>query len=347
MNKKETIKKAWNIYKKSYCLIYLIIVGSFWPIYSLLYTDIEKWYYCGLLFLLLSIFTLTNLFLFEEITNINRRRWLSIISGLLTITGSMMMFYKEYDFLENCADTNDKMMIIMRLMIFSLILLLGIIHIYINIPYKWLTFVITVVGVILIGVFQMDLKLLLIPLIIGVSFGIYFTIKKFIFEFSVITTFVLYTLLAIVFYYVIAIFLPAVLKIGMTYLFFTFILMGYMYFGTKINKWFIKKIDNEQNAHEFDYSYLKNDIFFIYLIVFVSINAANIDSFDKDFIDNVFLIGLAIIQVDWNKLLRKNKIEFPITYFERKDITISRKKKTEIALEELKGKNIFIKMSDK
>ena len=92
------------------------------------------------------------------------------------------------------------------------------------------------------------------------------------------------------------------------YVLFSLFIVFYRILGKTINQWFIAKmIGFEEESKTYDSEQLKNQILFMYMVVFVCLNIwlyqEQIDSETWNLINNSFLTGLAIIQIDWNKII--------------------------------------------
>lgn len=79
----------------------------------------------------------------------------------------------------------------------------------------------------------------------------------------------------------------------------------------------------EEESKTYDSEQLKNQILFMYMVVFVCLNIwlyqEQIDSETWNLINNSFLTGLAIIQIDWNKIM---------FYFKKHSVNIVDKEET-------------------
>lgn len=83
-------------------------------------------------------------------------------------------------------------------------------------------------------------------------------------------------------------------------------LLFFRLFGVWLNKRFITFLGFSSEAEKYDDVQLKNQLFFLYFVVFVLLNVCLyikvVDDTVWNLINNSFLTGLAIIQVDWNKI---------------------------------------------
>lgn len=85
----------------------------------------------------------------------------------------------------------------------------------------------------------------------------------------------------------------------------------YRAIGKKLNHWFIANVMGfKKESETYDDAQLKNQILLIYMVTFVLINLwvylGKMDEHSWNLINNSFLTGLAIIQIDWNKLIGLN-----------------------------------------
>ena len=108
------------------------------------------------------------------------------------------------------------------------------------------------------------------------------------------------------------------------YVLFSLFIVFYRILGKTINQWFIAKMMGfEEESKTYDSEQLKNQILFMYMVVFVCLNIwlykEQIDSETWNLINNSFLTGLAIIQIDWNKI---------IFYFKKHSVNIVDKEET-------------------
>lgn len=108
------------------------------------------------------------------------------------------------------------------------------------------------------------------------------------------------------------------------YVLFSLFIVFYRILGKTINQWFIAKmIGFEEESKTYDSEQLKNQILFMYMVVFVCLNIwlyqEQIDSETWNLINNSFLTGLAIIQIDWNKIM---------FYFKKHSVNIVDKEET-------------------
>lgn len=89
---------------------------------------------------------------------------------------------------------------------------------------------------------------------------------------------------------------------------FSLFIVVYRILGKMINQWFIAKmLGFEEESKTYDDAQLKNQILLIYMLIFVCLNVwlyrEQIDGETWNLINNSFLTGLAIIQIDWNKIV--------------------------------------------
>lgn len=89
---------------------------------------------------------------------------------------------------------------------------------------------------------------------------------------------------------------------------FSLFIVVYRIFGKTINQWFIAKmLGFEDEGKTYDDEQLKNQILLMYMLIFVCLNVwlyqEKIDAETCNLINNSFLTGLAIIQIDWNKIV--------------------------------------------
>lgn len=89
---------------------------------------------------------------------------------------------------------------------------------------------------------------------------------------------------------------------------FSLFIVLYRILGKIINQWFIAKILGfERESKTYDDEQLKNQILLIYMLIFVCLNVwlyqDKIGDKTWDLVNNSFLTGLAIIQIDWNKII--------------------------------------------
>lgn len=89
---------------------------------------------------------------------------------------------------------------------------------------------------------------------------------------------------------------------------FSLFIVVYRILGKIINQWFIDKmLGAEEESKTYDDEQLKNQILLIYMLIFVCLNVwlyqEKIDSETWNLINNSFLTGLAIIQIDWKKIV--------------------------------------------
>ena len=110
----------------------------------------------------------------------------------------------------------------------------------------------------------------------------------------------------------------------MLYVLFSLFIVFYRILGKTINQWFIAKMMGfEEESKTYDSEQLKNQILFMYMVVFVCLNIwlykEQIDSETWNLINNSFLTGLAIIQIDWNKI---------IFYFKKHSVNMVDKEET-------------------
>lgn len=108
------------------------------------------------------------------------------------------------------------------------------------------------------------------------------------------------------------------------YVLFSLFIVFYRILGKTINQLFIAKMMGfEEESKTYDSEQLKNQILFMYMVVFVCLNIwlyqEQIDSETWNLINNSFLTGLAIIQIDWNKI---------IFYFKKHSVNIVDKEET-------------------
>lgn len=92
------------------------------------------------------------------------------------------------------------------------------------------------------------------------------------------------------------------------YVMFSLFIVVYRRFGKTINRWFISKaLGFEKESKSYDDEQLKNQILLIYMMIFVLLNMwlyqEKIDGETWNLINNSFLTGLGIIQIDWNKIV--------------------------------------------
>lgn len=99
-------------------------------------------------------------------------------------------------------------------------------------------------------------------------------------------------------------------KCGMLALYgmFSLFIVVYRIFGKIINQWFIAKmLGFKDEGKAYDDEQLKNQILLMYMLIFVCLNVwlyqEQIDAETWNLINNSFLTGLAIIQIDWNKIV--------------------------------------------
>ena len=92
------------------------------------------------------------------------------------------------------------------------------------------------------------------------------------------------------------------------YSMFSLFVVFYRLLGVRINRFFISEIlGAKEESKTYDAEQLKNQILFMYIIIFVILNVSiylgKIDDKIWNLINNSFLTGLAIIQIDWNKIV--------------------------------------------
>lgn len=92
------------------------------------------------------------------------------------------------------------------------------------------------------------------------------------------------------------------------YCIFSLFIVIYRKCGVIINQWFIDKmLGFEEESKTYDDEQLKNQILLIYMLAFIFLNVwlylRKIDNETWDLINNSFLTGLAIIQINWNKIV--------------------------------------------
>ena len=99
-------------------------------------------------------------------------------------------------------------------------------------------------------------------------------------------------------------------KCGMLVLYgmFSLFIVVYRIFGKIINQWFIAKmLGFEDEGKAYDDEQLKNQILLMYMLIFVCLNVwlyqEQINAESWNLINNSFLTGLAIIQIDWKKIV--------------------------------------------
>lgn len=98
------------------------------------------------------------------------------------------------------------------------------------------------------------------------------------------------------------------------YLFITIFLVTYRFNGVKMNQFFIDKcMGFNKESKTYDLEQLKNQITLVYLVVFIALNVTNYfygnNSNIANLINNSFLTGVTVTQVDWNKIIYYFKME--------------------------------------
>ena len=93
---------------------------------------------------------------------------------------------------------------------------------------------------------------------------------------------------------------------AITYSCITLCLITYLYFGTKMNNFFIRKMGWREKSESYNYEDLKQNLTVIYITIFVLLNVSTALYNDKlDFynlINNSFITVITITQIDWSKI---------------------------------------------
>lgn len=231
-----------------------------------------------------------------------------IFLGIISIVIGAILYCSTYKkFLNNFTYEN-----ILYMSFYLVILLLGIVLVLglINFNNKTKIKIITLIIVFLIYAFIFS-KLFRFGIILSLL-NIVFFIVVMRFK-NIFSTTITMLFCAIVFFISIK-FILKVININIVninlliYVMFSLFIVIYRLIGKCINQFFIFKILGfEEESKAYDNEQLKNQILFVYMFLFILLNIWLYQNVINDkiwnLVNNSFLTGLTIIQIDWNKIL--------------------------------------------
>lgn len=228
---------------------------------------------------------------------------ISIIVGLLlTIVGTIiyrLLYKNNADSLsyENIA----YMIVCIEIIMFGIILEL--INFEDNLRGKLM---LVIIGFLIAGVIFSELFRFGIILLIG-TILIYLIIMRFKNIFSTVVTMSVFATVFLILTLFILKLVDENYGTLVLYCIFSLLIVIYRKYGVIINQWFIDKmLGFEEESKTYDDEQLKNQILLIYMLVFIALNVwlylRKIDDETGNLINNSFLTGLAIIQINWNKI---------------------------------------------
>lgn len=201
--------------------------------------------------------------------------------------------------------------IIVYLTMYVLIIFLGIVCLLVNFVDEWIKkLLLILLGAGIMGIFVIP------PIRVGiilfiVACVIYLLCMKFKNVFSTTVTFFLLAVIYIILTSIIMKYIPSEYGYLTIYSMLSGMLILYRVLGVEINKWFIGIMGFKEESDAYDAEQLKNQIFLLYFIIFVILNVllylgkTNNDIWNL--VNNSFLTGIAIIQIDLNKIVNKDK----------------------------------------
>lgn len=149
---------------------------------------------------------------------------------------------------------------------------------------------------------------------IGVLFFTYFLALLFLSFINVLSTIITYICTLYIFLIVSILMTKCVPTIPQTlvlYVALSLHLLIYSICGVKINRWYIGFMGFPVKAEEYDYEQLKNQILLLYLLLFVYLNVMlYIGKMNEEIcslMNNIFLTGVAIIQINWMTVYKFSK----------------------------------------
>ena len=229
---------------------------------------------------------------------------ISIIIGVLLVTVGTIIYALLYNIkAEGFSYENIAYMIVcIEVIMFGIVL--GLINFEDNLHRK---LVLVITGFLIAGfIFNESFRFGII-LFMGTMFAFFITMRfKNIFS-TVVTMSVCATIFLVLTIFVLKL-VDENNGILVLYCMFSLFIVIYRIFGKIINQWFIDKmLGFEEESKTYDDEQLKNQILLIYMLIFVCLNVwlyqEKIDSETWNLINNSFLTGLAIIQIDWKKIV--------------------------------------------
>lgn len=228
---------------------------------------------------------------------------ITITIGIILCVIGVILYVFEYEKINNewSIDTY------IHLTLYVLMIFLGIVFLLVNFVNEWIKNILFVLlGIGIMGVLTSPQIRLGIFLFIIVSLT-YIFCMRFKNIFSTWVTFFVLGILFLISALLIIKHIPNVNILLLIYLTCSIFMLVYSTFGVKINRWFIYNLGNKEECEKYDDQQLKNQIYLLYLIFFIMINVflytgkTNNDAWNL--VNNSFLTGLAILQVDMKKIV--------------------------------------------
>lgn len=237
----------------------------------------------------------------------------TMIVGFLAFVASILFYGDAYDgFCQVMRGTltTDALQYLITIVLCVLGFFIGIILMLSNLSKDWFCFfgVMTVGILILLVLFHSYFRSGAIALVL--TFAVYLFVRSFISEVVTFFTFFVGMFFALVLCMALGR-SQADLNhyVTLIYVAMSLYLVLYLTFGVKINQRVIAWMGEAESSKDFTEKHFKNVIYFIYLVVFVLINVLyylrKLDEFSWGFINNLFLTGIAILQVNWELILSK------------------------------------------
>jgi len=237
----------------------------------------------------------------------------TMIVGLLAFVASIWFYVDAYEgFCKSIQGTitTDALRYGTMIVLCVLGFFIGGILMLTNLSKDWFCFfgVVTVVILLLLVLFHPYFRTGAVFL--ALTFAAYLLMKSFIYEVATVFTFFVGLFLVLV----LCLFLGGIwgnpnCYVASIYALMSLYLVFYLTFGTKATRFAIEWMGEKEISKDFTEKHFKNNIYFIYLLVFVLINVFYylnmLDDFSWGFINNLFLTGIAILQVNWELILSK------------------------------------------
>lgn len=158
-----------------------------------------------------------------------------------------------------------------------------------------------VASVVLSPAFRLGIILLILAM---VSFLLCMRFKN---VFSTFITLGLSAILFLIITVIVLVLYPGINENLLIYSMLSVFLLSYRVYGTRANQWFIANLGFKKESLKYNDKQLTNQFSFVYLIVYIVLNVflylGKTDDTTWNLVNNSFLTGMAIFQVDWKNIV--------------------------------------------
>lgn len=226
-----------------------------------------------------------------------------IISIVLVVIGSII-----YSSLYRLNAESFSFINIAYMVVCIEIIMFGVVLCLINFEDGWIRKIVLVMAGFIIGAIIFNEQFRVGMILFVVTMLAYLITMRFINVFSTLVTISVCATLDLVITAIVLNLINGIDGMLLIYCMFSLFVVFYRVFGKRINQWFIAKMMGfEEESKTYNDKQLKNQILLIYMIIFVVLNVLLYQGKTNEeiwnLINNSFLTGLAIIQIDWNSII--------------------------------------------